>query len=141
MAQETLRLHARRVVTPDGIHPAVVTIERGRITAVDLRPDAAKQAGALDLAGLVLMPGIVDPHSHNLNQEPELSAEEGQTLALQNGITALGNLFTDQANLRTIRRLEARGELRVRTTIYLSRHNSCGEDFGEWYTFFPPVNS
>ena len=104
----------------------------------EVRDLAGSGTEEIDLGGLTLMPGIIDPHTHFLIQE-QLSAEEGQALALENGITAHGSLFVDQRMLRDIRRFEARGNLRVRTSLYLSRHTPCGEDIGEWYTSFPPV--
>ncbi len=35
-------------------------------------------------------------------------------------------------------RLDERGDLRVRTSLYLSRTTNCGEDLDDWYKGFPP---
>jgi len=121
-----------------------IAVDDGTILAVgddEILELAGSATEKVDLEGRTLLPGIVDPHSHVLNDHNVggLSAEEGQQLALENGVTALGNLYTDRESMRIIRRLEARGDLRVRTSLYLSRHTPCGEDLGEWYSSFGPV--
>jgi allantoinase len=59
----TLRLRARRVVTPEGVLDAVVEIDHGLIASV--RPaDESDAEDARDLGDLVLMPGLVDTHVH-----------------------------------------------------------------------------
>jgi len=53
-----------RVVTPEGVRPAAVVVEEGRIQAV-CEPGAAPRASILHQFGdLVLLPGLVDSHVH-----------------------------------------------------------------------------
>ncbi|NEK58892.1 allantoinase AllB [Geodermatophilus sabuli] len=59
----SLAVRARRVVLPDGVHPAAVHTRDGRITAVKPFDDAP--SGAVTLADdEVLLPGLVDSHVH-----------------------------------------------------------------------------
>lgn len=64
-------MYARRTVTPEGIRPACIVVENGRIAAVE----ETAVAGAIDLGDLTLMPGLVDSHVH-LN-EPGRTEWEG----------------------------------------------------------------
>jgi allantoinase len=53
-----------RVITPDGVRPATVVVEQGRIQAL-LAPEDAPRAALLHQFGdLVLLPGLVDSHVH-----------------------------------------------------------------------------
>lgn len=55
---------SRRVVTPEGLRPAAVVVDHGRVQAVS-RPDQAPQDGFVhDFGDLVLLPGLVDTHVH-----------------------------------------------------------------------------
>jgi len=56
-------LACARIVTPSGVVEGAVDIEAGRIAAV--RP-GAQPAGAVDLAGDFLIPGIVDVHTDHV---------------------------------------------------------------------------
>jgi allantoinase len=59
-----LVVRSRRVILPGGEAPAAVVVEGGRIVAIEPY-DAAVTAGAdVDLAGIVLSPGLVDTHVH-----------------------------------------------------------------------------
>lgn len=55
-------LFSRRVLIPEGIHAAAVTMDNGVITSVDRC--TGPPAGATDLGNDVLMPGLVDCHVH-----------------------------------------------------------------------------
>lgn len=81
------RLHSRRVLTPSGLRPATVTIDRDRITAVDPGP---APADAQDLGERVLMPGVVDTHVHV--NEPGRTEWEGFETATK--AAALGGVTT-----------------------------------------------
>jgi allantoinase len=53
-----------RVITPNGVRPAAVVVEQGRIQAL-LAPEDAPRAALLHQFGdLVLLPGLVDSHVH-----------------------------------------------------------------------------
>jgi allantoinase len=58
----SLVVRARRVVLRDGIRPAAVRTENGRITAVTGYDDAPDAVGLAD--DEVLLPGLVDSHVH-----------------------------------------------------------------------------
>jgi allantoinase len=55
---------SRRVVTPDGMRPAAVVVEQGRITAVKEAAEVPAHAAVHDFGELVLLPGLVDSHVH-----------------------------------------------------------------------------
>ncbi len=63
--QPSLALRSTRVVTPQGIRPATVTVSGERIAGV-LPHDAAVPSGArlVDLGDDALLPGLVDTHVH-----------------------------------------------------------------------------
>ncbi len=56
-----------RVVLPDGPVYATVMVEDGHIA--DVQPGRASQAGACDLDGDFLLPGLVDLHTDNLERQ------------------------------------------------------------------------
>ena len=53
-----------RVVTPEGVRPAAVVVEQGRIQAVREPGDAPRAALLHPFGDLVLLPGLVDSHVH-----------------------------------------------------------------------------
>lgn len=57
-------VRSRRVVTPDGVRPAAVHVEDGRIRAVTAFDDVVPDGRLHDAAELVVMPGVVDTHVH-----------------------------------------------------------------------------
>jgi allantoinase len=81
-----LVLRARRVVLPDGVRPASVVVEAGRIVTVGGYDD-----GGEDVGDAVLMPGVVDTHVHV--NEPGRTAWEGWESATRaaaaGGVTTL----------------------------------------------------
>ncbi len=88
------------------------------------------------------MPGFVDAHTHLFNDAElylDMSLEEAQAVALENGITSLGNLYVDQRFLEQIRALDEDGRLRIRTTLYLSATDPCGDLTGNWYRDYEPA--
>ncbi|MFF7729439.1 allantoinase AllB [Streptomyces sp. NPDC008001] len=91
-APAELALRSTRVVTPDGIRPATVTVAAGRITAV-LPYEAGPPPGAAltDLGDDALLPGLVDTHVHV--NDPGRTAWEGfwtaTRAAAAGGVTTL----------------------------------------------------
>ncbi|HVS01375.1 MAG TPA: allantoinase AllB [Thermoanaerobaculia bacterium] len=61
---ETSWLRSRRVVTAQGLHPAAVRVDGGRIAAIEPWEGVPAGAPAEELGDLVLMPGLVDTHVH-----------------------------------------------------------------------------
>src|SRR5262249_49156303 len=70
-----------------------------------------------------------------------LTFEEGQQLGLQNGITAIGDLFVGPDAYDAITDFAASGQLRIRTSMYLVIANNCGLVVGDgtWYLAHPPL--
>ncbi|MEX2160009.1 MAG: amidohydrolase family protein [Dehalococcoidia bacterium] len=141
-----LVLYNATVITmdSDGSTAGAIAIDDGKVAAVGSDEDILDLQGSgtetIDLGGRALMPGFVDPHTHILNDAGSqgMTLREAQDLAFENGITALGNLYTDSNFLRQLTATDEQGELRVRTSLYLSRTTNCGEDLGDWYKAYPP---
>jgi allantoinase len=55
---------SNRVVTPDGVRPAAVVVEEGRIQSVRSIADTPPAAQLHPCGDLVLLPGLVDSHVH-----------------------------------------------------------------------------
>jgi len=53
-----------RVVTPEGVRPAAIVVEQGRIQSVCAPGDAPRAARLHQFDDLVLLPGLVDSHVH-----------------------------------------------------------------------------
>jgi predicted amidohydrolase YtcJ len=89
------------------------------------------------------MPGFVDTHTHIFNEaanNPEIgNIKNAQQVVLQNGITTIGNLYTTREFLAEMRAIEGSGQLRVRTSLYLSYTTNCGDVLGDWYREFLPT--
>jgi predicted amidohydrolase YtcJ len=102
-----------------------------------------EQTVLIDLDGRTLMPGFVDAHSHIFNDRDklDLSLDQAQVLALQNGITTLADLFVDRGSLKELFAFEREGFLRVRTNLYLTATDNCGRQQGDWYLDFPPTHN
>ena len=109
-------VRSQRVLTAEGLRPACVIIEAGRIAAlVDDAP------GAVDYGDAVVMPGIVDTHVHV--NEPGRTEWEGFRTATESaaagGITALVDMPLNSVPVTTTlkafeqKRSAARGQCRV----------------------------
>src|SRR3712207_3117496 len=93
-------IRGRRVVTPEGIRPAVIHVADGRITRIsdfdDLTPSAAAHRAPrtphlVEARDLIVMPGLVDTHVHV--NEPGRTEWEGFATATRaaaaGGVTTL----------------------------------------------------
>jgi allantoinase len=80
-----------RVLTPDGLAPAILLVEDGRIAAFRAWSNAPAGSQLRDLGDSVIMPGLVDSHVH-IN-EPGRTEWEGFETATQaaaaGGVTSL----------------------------------------------------
>lgn len=132
----------------EGAPPAqAIALADGKILAVG--DDASilalqtPETQVIDLQGRTLMPGFVDAHTHVLNDARSLgkSLDEAQMLALQNGITTLGDLYVDEPFLWQIQDFARQGQLRVRTSLYLVYNDPCGRAIGGWYKNYPPTRN
>ena len=59
-----LIVRGRRIVLPDGERPASIHIDSGRITEIGGVADGPGGAEVIDVADLVVSPGVVDTHVH-----------------------------------------------------------------------------
>ena len=59
--------------------------------------------------------------------------------ALAHGITTLAEAYCDPNLLAEMQSLEQTGNLRVRTSLYLTHVDACGEVQGDWYKQHPPT--
>lgn len=116
-----------------------VAIDGEKIVAVGTSAEIEAYIGAdtrvVDLEGMTLAPGFVDAHTHILTDN---TVAEGQALAMENGITTVGEAFIDQSRLDNLVEASRSGQLRVRTNLYLVRTDNCGSDLGRWYEAYPP---
>ena len=125
---------------------AAIEITGEMITAVGSNEDilAQQQAGTIvvDLNGRPVMPGFVDAHTHLFNdaeQYFDMSLAEVQQVALENGITTIGDMYVDE---RFFKEIEAFAPaLRLRTSLYLVMTDNCGELLGDWYAEYPPTRN
>jgi allantoinase len=53
-----------RVVTPEGVRPAAIVVEQGRVESVCAPANAPREALRHEFGDLVLLPGLVDSHVH-----------------------------------------------------------------------------
>jgi len=146
----TLIFYDGTVLTMDKTQPVAeaIALADDMILAVGSSKDILAMKGlntqVIDLQGLTLMPGFIDTHTHILNESASDPAtgnlEKAQALALKNGITTLGNLYTTQDFLSQMRTLDASGGLLVRTSLYLTYADPCGKVLGDWYKQYPPTH-
>jgi allantoinase len=117
---------SRRVVLPDGVRPADVHVERGRIARIDdgdarLKPSRSDGELLIDFSDLVISPGLVDTHVHV--NEPGRTEWEGFDTATRaaaaGGVTTIVDMplnsvpaTTDAEGLEA-KRSAARGRVHV----------------------------
>ncbi|MGD8604500.1 MAG: amidohydrolase family protein, partial [Anaerolineales bacterium] len=95
----------------------------------------------VDLEGRTLMPGFVDPHTHLFNDAGYMDTDlaGAQQIALSNGITTLGDMFSPQDFVEQMRDFYESGDLIVRTSLYLTLTDNCGNPSGDWWLAYPPT--
>jgi predicted amidohydrolase YtcJ len=123
-----------------GERAAVNFVMQGSTADIMRRVDGDTRV--LALGGRSVLPGIVDAHTHIFNDAWRIGLDlhGAQALALENGITTLGNLFVTPDFLDEMRRFEADGHLRLRTSLYLSVTDPCGNSLaGDWWQAHPPT--
>ncbi len=117
---------ARRVVLPEGVRPASVNVEGGRIAAVRGFDDAGDGARVVDAGDALLMPGLVDTHVHV--DEPGRTEWEGFETATRaaaaGGVTTIADMPLNSIPATT----SAEG---LRAKLDAAR-GKCGVDVGFW---------
>jgi len=100
---------------------------------------AGPRTELIDLKGKVAFPGFIDPHTHlfNMAEAKGLTLDEAQQLAIENGITAVANMFTNPPQAEQYIRYAKEGNMRIRLFLYLVQTDSCGTFWGRWYRAFP----
>ena len=130
----------------------ILTIEKDQAQALAIQGDKILAIGSdeeilamqgvatqkYDLKSQTLMPGFVDAHTHIFN-DAEASLQEAQQLALENGITTLGDMYVPPEFLEQMRSFEQEGNLRIRTSLYMINNDNCGNVVGDWYKNYPPT--
>lgn len=148
--QQQIILHNGVILTMDEANPQAeaLAITGQMITAVGSNEEilALKQAGTnvVDLDGRTLMPGFVDAHTHLFNdadQYFDMTLPEVQQIALENGITTVGDMFVNEDFLQEMQEIDSAGQLRVRTSLYLVATDNCGEPLGNWWQAYAPTNN
>jgi allantoinase len=90
-------IRSKRVVLPDGVRPATIRVDGGRITSIEPYQGTAEEAAAMitgtviDAGSAVVMPGIVDTHVH-INDPGRADWEGFETATLSaaaGGVTTL----------------------------------------------------
>lgn len=142
-AAPDLVLHGGPILTMDDESNVAeaVAVTDGEITAVGTADDVLALADdatrVIDLAGRTVMPGVVEPHTHLLQEiAPDQRAMlQGQTELLAHGITTAGMPTVLPNQLGAFESLAAADELTVRTVLYLSWNDNCGEPIGDGWSF------
>jgi allantoinase len=100
-----LALRSRRVITPEGERAGVVLVREGRIVGIVDPAAVAAGTPVEDLAGLVLMPGLVDSHVHvNEPGRTEWEGFESATrAAAAGGVTTLVDMPLNSSPVTTTR--------------------------------------
>ena len=98
-------------------------------------------------AGQLLMPGLVDAHTHIFNSPEVILDKDGrsvgsqtsnrqealasaQAIAIQNGITTAGDPFATNSDFDALQYFNSRGNLRVRLSLYLPFNDPGGQPVG-----------
>jgi len=122
-----------------------LAVKDGHIVAVGSDEEVmtwkGEQTVLIALDGRTLMPGFVDAHTHLLNDAGQFDTDlDGiQQLALENGITTIGDMFVTQDFLNEMRDYNADNKLRIRTSLYLIYNTNCGDIVGDWWKDVPPT--
>src|SRR5690349_22725381 len=117
---------SQRVVTPSGTQAAAVFVEQGKITAVRPMTDIPADASVIDCSTYVLMPGLVDAHTH-IN-EPGRTEWEGFETATR---AAAAGGFTTLMDM-PLNCLPATTTVAALAAKRAAANGKCTIDWGAW---------
>ncbi len=131
MSQSDLVIRGRRVVTPEGTHPASVHVEGGVIRAVASFDDVPEGSRLVEAGEMVVMPGLVDTHVH-INEPGRTDWEGFETAtraAAAGGVTTLVEMpLNSRPPTTTVEGLERKIE---------AARGQCSVDLGFWAGVVP----
>ncbi len=144
-----LIIHNANIITMDSNNSIqeAIAIKGDKILAVGSQKEILKLGNSrgnvnrpkiVNAKGLTLMPGIVDAHTHLFNSMDPI---EGQRLALENGMTTLGNLHITENDIRQLKAMEQKDILKVKLSMYLRKNSNCGDLYDDWYLSYPPTRN
>lgn len=130
-----LILHNAQVVTVDREFTVTdaIAVTDGVITEVGSDADVLALAGpdthVVDLGGQTVLPGFVEPHTHEMQAwAPDIAAmRTGHQLLLEWGVTTAGMPTVLPGQLAAFEEMDAAGEIRIRSHLYLSYNSFCGD--------------
>lgn len=131
-----------------GSEPArasTIAIRDGLIVGIGEDTSADGFIGAdtriIDLGGATVIPGLVDAHSHFFEEGMRQGVGAGiqDTEILSNGITTTAEFHTDSQLVAQMQAYADAGELKVRTSLYLTYTDACGVLQGDWWKAHPPT--
>jgi len=110
---QTMLIRGGSVVTADGERTADVLVRDG--TIAEVRPGIDTGVDVIDATGLLVMPGVVDPHTHLLLDTGTTRTaddfESGSLSAAAGGVTTFLDFAPQQAGQRFAQALHSRREL------------------------------
>ncbi len=93
-SQVTLFENAEVVVAERGLTRCTIRVEDGKITGFDDKVSSGQQVERIDLCGLVIMPGVIDPHLH-LGHGKDISRPQVKDdAACESAAAAMGGVTT-----------------------------------------------
>lgn len=131
------------MTAPGDVHEAIA-VAGDRVLAVGTNDEILALAGSetlrIDLAGRAVYPGFIDAHAHRLRDcgRENLSPAEAQTLALSYGVATAAEMLVEPGDLERYKAMAERGEVRVRTHLFLAYNSLCGNILGPWYEGLSP---
>lgn len=114
---------SHRVMTPEGLRPAAIVVEGGKISAIVDPKDAPLDAVVRDFDDLVLMPGFIDTHVH-IN-EPGRAEWEGFASATR---AAAAGGFTTLVDMP----LNCLPETTTAAALRAKREAAAGKTYVDW---------
>jgi len=145
-AEATLVLCGGTVIpmTSPGVTFEAIAIAGERILALGTDQEILALAGpetqVIELEGKTVLPGFIDPHTHLLADASNegLSIAAAQTQAIACGITSAAEMLVRPDELPMFTAAARRGEIRLRTSLYLAYNDLCGNVLGPWYVNYEP---